>query len=65
MSYSGYPLRMRLKGVFTRKKRKLLEDKGFFKTMTGCYYNGHGRFIDKSEVRKLSYDELREVIRHG
>ena len=58
MSYSSYPFSELLKETFC-KKRVLLEDKGYYKTMAGSYSNGRGRYIPKYIIRRLSYRQLK------
>jgi hypothetical protein len=62
MSYSGYPLKKWLKEKFSTKKSALLRKHGFFRTLSGGWYDGHCRIFDKQCIHNTSYDQLKKLL---
>ena len=63
MSYSRPPTILELIKENLFKKRELLENAGYYKTMTGFFRDNHGHYISASEVRKFSYEALKKYLR--
>lgn len=63
MSYNRPPTILELIKENLFKKRELLEDAGYYKTMTGSFRDNHGHYISASEVRKFSYEALKKYLR--
>lgn len=62
MSYSGYPTSCLVHdavNVLFRRKRRLLESHGWFRTLSGKYHDGHGTVVDP---REFSYKELKRRL---
>lgn len=63
MSYSRPPTILELIKENLFKKKELLENAGYYKTMTGSFRDSHGHYISASEVRKFSYEALKKYLR--
>lgn len=61
MSYSGYPLQYRVHDMFNHimRKRRLLEEHNFHKTINGKYADNHGTLIDP---KQHTYKELKAFL---
>lgn len=44
-----YPFMEMMKDIFCKKSRAM-EDLGYFKTMSGDWYDGHGNFVKACDV---------------
>lgn len=62
MSYSGYPTSCLIHDIANKlffRKQRLLEEHGYFRTLSGKYHDGHGTIID---LKELSYKELKQRL---
>lgn len=65
MTGACYPLSCRIHDINNKlffRKRKLLEDYGYYKTASGKWHDGH---ISHIEPRKMTYKELKEFLEKG
>lgn len=46
-----------------KRKKRLMEEHGYFKALSGNWCDNHYRRIDNLLVRKLTYQELENYLR--
>jgi hypothetical protein len=59
-----YPLKFWLfdKFSFMHKKKALMIDRGWYKTLSRDWSNNHLKFLSNEDFKKMTFDELKKFI---